>query len=69
MEILKFKTNIKCGSCITAVTPFLTTENGIEKWAVDLQNPDRILSVETNKPAEEIAEVVKKAGYLATQIP
>jgi copper chaperone len=69
MEILKFKTNIKCGSCIAAVTPFLTAENGIEKWAVDLQSPDRVLSIETNKAPEEIAEVVKKAGYLATQIP
>ncbi|WP_159472405.1 heavy-metal-associated domain-containing protein [Dyadobacter sp. 3J3] len=68
METIKFKTNIKCGGCIAAVTPFLTTENGIEKWAVDLQSADRILSVETDKTAEEVADVVKKAGYLATEI-
>lgn len=68
METIKFKTNIKCGGCIAAVTPFLTADNGIEKWAVDLQSPDRILSVETDKSAEEVADVVKKAGYLATEI-
>jgi len=68
METIKFKTNIKCGGCIAAVTPFLTTENGIDKWEVDLQNPDRILSVETDKSAGEVAEVVKKAGYVAEPI-
>jgi copper chaperone len=68
MDVIKFKTNIKCGGCIAAVTPFLTPENGIEKWAVDLQSPDRVLSVETDKTAEEVAAVVKKAGYLATEI-
>lgn len=68
METLKFKTNIKCGGCIAAVTPFLTGENGIDKWEVDLQNPERILSVETDKSAGEVAEVVKKAGYVAEPI-
>ncbi|SEJ71372.1 copper chaperone [Dyadobacter koreensis] len=68
METLKFKTNIKCGGCIAAVTPFLTAENGIDKWEVDLQNPDRILSVETDKSAGEVAEVLKKAGYAAEPI-
>lgn len=68
METLKFKTNIKCGGCIAAVTPFLTSENGIEKWEVDLVNPDRILSVETDKSAAEVIDVVKKAGYQAAEI-
>jgi len=68
METIKFKTNIKCGGCIAAVTPFLTADNGIEKWEVDLQSADRILSVETEKSAEEVADVVKKAGYVADPI-
>ena len=68
METIKFKTNIKCGGCIAAVTPFLTSENGIDKWEVDLQNPDRILSVDTDKSAAEVTEVLKKAGYVAEPI-
>lgn len=65
METIKFKTNIKCGGCIAAVTPFLTAENGIDQWEIDLQNPDRILSVQTSRSAADVAEVVKKAGYAA----
>jgi copper chaperone len=68
METLKFKTNIKCGGCIATVTPFLNADENIEKWQVDLENPDRILTVETDQSAEEIAELVKKAGYNAQQI-
>ena len=68
METLKFKTNIKCGGCIAAVTPILTAENGIEKWAVDLQSPDRILTVETDDSAGKVTELLEKAGYKAAEI-
>jgi copper chaperone len=68
METLKFKTNIKCGGCIATVTPFLNADENIEKWQVDLENLDRILTVETHQSAEAIAELVKKAGYNAQQI-
>ena len=68
METLKFKTNIKCDGCIATITPFLTPENGIEKWAVDLQSPDRILTVETDHSAGEVAELLEKAGYAAAEI-
>ena len=68
METIKFKTNIKCGGCIAAVTPFLTAENGIDKWEVDLQSENRVLSVETGKSAGEVVEVIKKAGSVAEPI-
>ena len=68
METLKFKTNIKCGGCIATVTPFLNADENIEKWQVDLENPDRILTVETGHSANEITELVKKAGYNAQEI-
>ncbi|MDQ6480908.1 hypothetical protein [Dyadobacter sp. LHD-138] len=68
METIKFKTNIKCGGCIAAVTPFLTAENGFDKWEVDLQSENRVLSVETGKSADEVVEVIKKAGYVAEPI-
>ena len=68
METLKFKTNIKCDGCIATITPFLTPENGIEKWAVDLQSPDRILTVETDDSAGKVTELLEKAGYKAAEI-
>lgn len=67
MSTLQFKTNIKCGGCIATVTPFLNTE-GIEKWEVDLQNPDRILTVDTEKSSAEVTKLVQDAGYTATAV-
>ncbi|CAG5070576.1 hypothetical protein DYBT9623_03122 [Dyadobacter sp. CECT 9623] len=68
METLKFKTNIKCGGCIATVTPFLNGDENVEKWTVDLENADRILTVETTQSAEEIEQLIKKAGYSAQEI-
>ncbi|MCE7041754.1 heavy-metal-associated domain-containing protein [Dyadobacter sp. CY312] len=68
METLKFKTNIKCGGCIATVTPFLNGDENIEKWQVDLESADRILTVETVHSADEVTELVKKAGYNAEEI-
>ena len=64
METLKFKTNIKCGGCIAAVTPHLNSANTVEKWEVDLANPNKILSVHgENLSEKEVIEKVQKAGY------
>jgi copper chaperone len=68
METLQFKTNIKCGGCIATVTPFLDGDQEIEKWQVDLESADRILTVETSLSPDEVTEIVKKAGYNAEEI-
>lgn len=68
METLKFKTNIKCGGCVAGVTPHLNADEAIKSWEVDLQSPDRILTVETDKSAEEVAQVVKQAGFTAEPV-
>jgi copper chaperone len=68
METLKFKTNIKCGGCISAVTPALDSTNGIKSWAVDTDNPNKILTVEGDVTSEQVVEAVTKAGYTATPV-
>lgn len=65
----QFKTNINCGGCINAVTPHLNGADGIQKWQVNTTSPDKILSVETDSlTAEEVAAIVKKAGFDAEAI-
>lgn len=65
-QILKFKTNINCGGCIKAVTPHLDQTVGIIKWEVDTENPDKILSIETDRlTSEELINIIDKAGYTA----
>lgn len=66
MKTLKFKTNIQCTNCLAKVTPKLNEQNEIESWNVDLLDPDRILTVNTeNLEPEAIKKAVLKAGFIA----
>ncbi|MGN6163319.1 MAG: heavy-metal-associated domain-containing protein [Flavisolibacter sp.] len=65
----QFKTNINCSGCIASVTPYLNANNEIKHWEVDTQNPDKILTVETDHlTGEMIREIVKSAGYKAENL-
>jgi copper chaperone len=54
MEKMKFQTNIKCGGCVAQVSPLLNNKKGVEKWEVDLNSPDRILTVNSDTVTEEV---------------
>ena len=61
---LKFKTNIKCGGCISTVTPFLDNISSVKKWEVDTDNKDKILTVEVDDiTADVIIQKVQEAGF------
>lgn len=63
---IQFKTNIKCGGCIATVTPFLNEAVGESNWQVDVQNPNKVLTVTaTGVTAEVVEQAVKQAGYKA----
>jgi copper chaperone len=69
METLKFKTSLKCGGCIKAITPGLESITPIEKWSVDLESPDKVLEVEASEDiSEKVMDSVKKAGYLISRL-
>ena len=64
MKILTFTSNIACNGCVSKVKPFLDELEGITKWEVDIENPQNILSVHTDKlSADQIQKAVIKAGY------
>lgn len=66
MKVLKFKTNIQCSNCLSKVTPKLNDQSDISSWNVDLADPDRTLTVETeNLEPEDIKKAVLKAGFIA----
>jgi copper chaperone len=66
METLKFKTNIKCSGCVAQVTPELDKTVGKENWAVDVQNPDKILTITADEATvAEVADAVARAGFKA----
>ena len=65
----KYKTNINCGSCVASVTPHLNANKEINNWEVDIANPQKVLTVETDTLSEEaVREIVIKAGYKAEKL-
>lgn len=67
MKTIKFKTNINCAACVAKVTPVLNENTSVEKWEVDTQNPDKILTVEgENISQQELIQSLEKIGYKAT---
>ncbi|MEJ7695013.1 hypothetical protein [Daejeonella sp.] len=68
MNTIKFKTNIKCTGCLAAVTPNLNKAAGETAWQVDLNDVDRILTVETDRAESEIIAAVKEAGFEAETV-
>ena len=69
MKELKFKTNVNCNHCIAKITPFLNDEKRIAEWSVDINNPDKILTVKGEKVDGQIVkDTLAKAGYFAEQL-
>lgn len=68
MHTIKFKTNIKCGGCVATVTPYLNEISA--HWSVDTENPDKVLSIETDEPVnpKEVIMVLDNAGFKANKI-
>lgn len=67
MKTLHFNTNINCGGCIAAVTPYLNAEKRIEKWSVDIQQTHKPLTVVTDLEAQQVIAIVTKAGFQISQ--
>ena len=69
MDTLKFKTNIKCNNCVAKVSTYLDESEKITDWNVDLENPDRILTVTGNGITNEyVKDTLMKVGYKAEEI-
>lgn len=65
---MKFKTNIKCNGCIQTIRPYLESIKQIKAWAVDLNSPDRVLTVEGEITEDEVIRAIQAAGYRAEKL-
>lgn len=64
----QFTTNINCGGCIAAVKPHLDSVKEIKHWEVDIANPKKVLTVETDiLTSAMIRDIIQKAGYKAVE--
>lgn len=64
---IKLKTNVKCGACVTAITPAMDNLKAAH-WEVDLTSPDRILTVQGEIELEEIKAALEQSGYKGESI-
>lgn len=64
MKELQFKTNINCGGCVSRVKPGLDNAEGIRKWNVDIENQDKILTVQSEGiTVDEVIAIVQSKGF------
>lgn len=67
MNTLKFNTNLKCSGCIAKIKPLLDKIPEIEQWSVNLNTPQRILTVQLKSGQPSlIIKTLQQAGYQAT---
>lgn len=68
METLKFKTNINCMGCVAKVTNKLNETVGENNWSVDINNPEKTLTVTgENLTVEMVEDAVKATGFKAEE--
>jgi copper chaperone len=65
MKTLKFKTNVKCDGCVAKIKPLLDSDKSIEKWDVDLNDPNRTMTVTGEFDAQTVESLMQQAGYKA----
>lgn len=69
METISFKTNAKCMGCLTKIEETLQGKINREEWDLDLSDPERILTVTSDKlAAGEIIELISKIGFKIEQM-
>jgi len=69
MKTLKFKTNIKCAGCLAKVSSSLNETIGEDNWEVDINTPEKILTVISDEVDERsIIFAVNEAGFTADSV-
>lgn len=69
MKTLKFKSTINCDGCISKVKPILDGHAKIEKWDVDTDHEDKILTVHSSSiSADEVSKSLLEIGFKAEEI-
>lgn len=68
-KAIKFKTNLNCGGCVAKVQNDLDNAAGIGNWSVDINNPDKILTVNSQGITDdEVLSIIKRKGFNAEVI-
>jgi hypothetical protein len=62
--MLKLKTDLRCGACVSAVRPLFDADPAVASWSADVSTPDKVLTVEgPGVTAERVGELLGRKGY------
>jgi hypothetical protein len=70
MELISYKTNIKNESALQRVTPYLNRAVGSANWQLDLNSPERKLTIFSSGIVNEVQveDAIHKAGFRALNL-
>lgn len=60
---MKFTSNINCSNCEAKVRTVIEKQPAIKSWHVDLEHPNRILTIETELTPDEVSKTILRAGF------
>ena len=66
----QFRTNLRGASCLQTIAPFMDKVIGPKSWKVDLDDPNKILTIHVADPGHvKLAEgAIERSGYSCTLI-
>jgi copper chaperone len=69
MEKIQLKTDLSCRHCVKAVEPILKNESGIKNYDINLEHPDKLVTIESEgADINRIIGQFNEAGYQAEKI-
>lgn len=69
MATKKFKTNAKCGGCSSKIGEALERNDvKVGDWSIDLANPEKLLTVNSEMTSDAIIRIVTDTGYKAEEV-
>lgn len=64
MVTQQYRTNLNCGKCVAAVTPYLENDPDIQEWSVDTNDSRKILTIRGNRiDTPAIEKHIADAGF------
>lgn len=69
MEKLILKTDLSCTHCVKKVEPVLKSEPGIINYSIDLEHPDKLVTISSDGvDIDSIIANFKAVGYKAEKV-
>jgi copper chaperone len=68
MATKRFKTNAKCGGCVSAIGAKLNKWMTPEEWSINLADPYKVLEVKADVSPDVVIAAVTEAGFKAEQL-